>query len=126
MREQAAFLNHVSDPPPQGQNVAGRDRLTLDFDRAGCRLEQANDQAQYCRLAAAAWPDQNGCSPGGNTQIRFVQGGGPAELSADGFEFNHSTARYCTLNRFAGSVQSFLTAHPERPARVANSSTLYL
>ena len=31
MGEQAAFLNHVADPPPQSQNAARRDALKYGF-----------------------------------------------------------------------------------------------
>src|SRR5271166_6584127 len=126
MGEQAAFLNHVADLPPQGQNAARRDALTLDSDCASRRLEQANDQPQNRRLAAAAGPDENGCSSRLNAQIRFVKGDRCAKFLADGFEFNHTTARYCTLNSLAASVQSLLTVHPERAASSANSRTGYL
>ncbi len=34
MGKQAAFLNHVADLPPQGQNAARRDALALDSDCA--------------------------------------------------------------------------------------------
>ena len=46
MREQAALLNDVTNPAAEGVDIIGRDPFAVELDRAGIRLDQANDQTQ--------------------------------------------------------------------------------
>ena len=59
MRKQTAFLNDVTDSAAQHVDLVRRDRSAVEFDCAGVRFDQANDEAQQRRFAATARPDQN-------------------------------------------------------------------
>ena len=59
MREQADFLNHVADVPPQPDRVPGGGRAVLDQHFAFARLKQPVDQLQRRGFARAAAPEQH-------------------------------------------------------------------
>ncbi len=69
MREQSAFLNYVTDAPPDdvdpasAEATAGRlvgiNLRAVENDFAAVRLDQADDQTEQSRFAATARPDQH-------------------------------------------------------------------
>jgi hypothetical protein len=72
MREQCAFLGHVTDLALVGGDVEPprvRDERTADGDGSGIGLDEPHDQSQQRRLAASGRTEDRGQRPLGNEQI---------------------------------------------------------
>ena len=88
VREETAFLDDVPDPVTQSRDVLLVSNLSIDRDRAGVGLQQADDQAQDCRFAAAARTDQDSRFAARESKVRGRECDVRAETLADAGKSN--------------------------------------
>ena len=83
MRKQPPVLNHVPHTSAQFDGVVRREPRARDDDIAAIRRDEAIDDPQQRRFAAAAWTDQRKGLPGSERQVGRLEGGGSAVSPAD-------------------------------------------
>ncbi len=78
MREEQAFLRHVTDAPAVRGNVVLPvvERVAVERDPPAIRLVEARDQAQERRLAGSGRAQDGGEATRGHDQIDVAQHGG--------------------------------------------------
>ena len=89
VREQPAVLDDVPDPQPDGPGGGRRDRLAVERDRAGVRLDQPDEQPQEGGLAAPAGADQHGRPPGRHLERQRAEGRPPGVHLRDAAQREH-------------------------------------
>ena len=60
VREQSAVLDHIAGAMAQRTDGVPAKSYPINLDRARIGLQQSDQQAQQCRLAAAAGPEEDG------------------------------------------------------------------
>ncbi len=84
MREQRAFLHHITDATALRRHVQAGcgDHLATDRDAAAIRPLEARDQAQQGRLAAARGAEDGDEAAGGDIEIHPLKDGDIAKRFA--------------------------------------------
>src|SRR3954466_4974088 len=88
VRRKAAILDYVTYAMAEFGNVCRRHRGAIEADRAGIRIEEANDETEQSRLAAAARSDEDGGFAAGEFEIGWAQRDGLPVGFADAGELN--------------------------------------
>ena len=69
MRKQAAFLDHVTNSPPDDVDLFGRHFGAIETNCAAICAYQSDNEAKQCRFTATARADQRGRFASFNRQI---------------------------------------------------------
>jgi hypothetical protein len=90
VREEAAILNDITKPPANFHNRSGCNLLAVESNFARVSDDQADDQAQNGRLAAATRADQGGNLTAFDFEVDVAKGEIVSEEFADVAKVNES------------------------------------